>query len=194
MSFQFTFSKNVCIPSASRPCPESSTSPAGWLSLAEEWRCRWGLGVVRVLGVGDSFQMARDELSKKPVVLQPLIHWGHAWICYLGLLKISLRQKLQNGLSMNFFLETNFKHNKYKKEEWHEPCISSFSINNYKTNILVPLVVIDRRLCNIKVVANWFPSRDILDLHQSFSFCMFSHVVVEGKEGEGEWERNRARG
>ena len=61
--FQFILSKNICISSVSRPCPESSTSPARWLSLAEEWRCRWGYGVVRVSGVGDSFQMTRDELE-----------------------------------------------------------------------------------------------------------------------------------
>ena len=107
--------------------------------------------------------------SKEHVVLQPLIHWGPAWICYLGLLRLSLRQKLQNGLSINFILQNNFKHNKYNKEECHERYISSFSINNYKTNLLVPQVVIDWRLCNIKVVASWVPSRDILDLHQSFS-------------------------
>jgi len=109
--------------------------------------------------------------SKKPVVLQPLIHWGPAWICYLGLVRISLRLKIQNELSINFLLENNFKHNKYKKEECHEPYISSFSINNYKTNLLVPQVVIDWRLCNIKMVANWVPSGDILELHQSFSSC-----------------------
>jgi len=109
--------------------------------------------------------------SKKPVVLQPLIHWGPAWICYLGLVRISLRSKIQNELSINFLLENNFKHNKYKKEECHEPYISSFSINNYKTNLLVPQVVIDWRLCNIKMVANWVPSGDILELHQSFSSC-----------------------
>ena len=34
------------------------------------------------------------------------------------------------------------------------PYISSFSINNYKTNLLVPQVVIDQKLCNIKVVDN----------------------------------------
>ena len=34
------------------------------------------------------------------------------------------------------------------------PIYSSFGINNYKTNLLVPQVVIDWRLCNIKVVAN----------------------------------------
>ena len=36
-----------------------------------------------------------------------------------------------------------FKHNKYKKEECHEPYVSSFGINDYKTNFLVPKVVID---------------------------------------------------
>ena len=61
-----------------------------------------------------------------------------------------------------------------------------FGINKYKTNLLVPPVVIDWSLCNIKVVANWVPGEDILDLHQSFSSYIFSHVVVEGKEEEGE--------
>ena len=32
-------------------------------SLAEEWRCRWMRGVVKVSGVGDSFLMTRDELE-----------------------------------------------------------------------------------------------------------------------------------
>ena len=80
---------------------------------------------------------------------------------YLWLLRVSLRQKLQNGLCINFLLQNNFKHNKYKTEECHEPYVhelndecSSFSINNYKTNLLVLQVVIDWRLCNIKVVAN----------------------------------------
>ena len=44
--------------------------------------------------------------------------------------------------------------NKYKKEECHEPYISPFGYNNYKTNLLVPQGVIDWRLCNIKVVDN----------------------------------------
>ena len=125
--------------------------------------------------------------SKEYVVLQPLIHWGPTWICYLGLLRVSLRQKLQN----------NFKHNKYKTEECHEPYVhelndecSSFSINNYKTNLLVLQVVIDWRLCNIKVVANWFPSEDILDLQQSFSFC---YVLICGGWREGRRGRIREK-
>ena len=102
----------------------------------------------------------------------PVNEWsGPAWICYLGLLKVTLRQKFQNGLSINFLLQNSFKHNKYNKEECHEPYILSFGINNYKTNLLVPQVVIYWRLCNIKVMANWVPSEDILDLHQSFSSC-----------------------
>ena len=91
--------------------------------------------------------------NKEHVVLQPFIYWGPARIYYLGLLNISVRQKLQNGLSINL-LQNNFKHNKYKKEECHEPYISPFSINNYKTNLLVPQAVIDWRLCNIKVKDN----------------------------------------
>ena len=128
--------------------------------------------------------------SKEHVVLQPLIHWGPAWICYLGLLRISLRQKLQNGLSINFLLRNNFKHNKYKTEECHEPYISSFGINNYKTNLLVPQVVIDWRVCNIKVVANWVPSGDILHLHQSFSSC---YVLTCGGWREGRRQRIREK-
>ena len=128
--------------------------------------------------------------SKKPVVLQPLIHWGPAWICYLGLIRISLRQKFQNGLSINFLLEINFKHNKYKKEECHEPYISSFGINNHKAILLVPQAVIDWRLCNIKVVANWDPREDILDLHQSFSSC---YVLTCGGRREGRRRRIREK-
>ena len=124
------------------------------------------------------------------MVLQPLIHWGPAWICYLGLLRVSLRQKLQNGLSINFLLQNNFKHNKYKTEECHEPYISSFGINNYKTNLLVPQVVIDWRLCNFKVVANWVPSEVILDFHQSFSFC---YVLTCGGWREGRRGRKREK-
>ena len=67
--------------------------------------------------------------------------------------------------------EKKFKQNKYKKEECHKPYISSFGNNNYKNNLVVPPVVINWRLCNIKVVTNWVPSEDILDLHQSFSSC-----------------------
>ena len=127
--------------------------------------------------------------SKEHVVLQPLIHWEPAWICYLGLLRISQRQKFQNALSINFLLQNNFQHNKYKKEECHEPNISSFGINNYKSNILVPQVVIDWRPCNIKVVANWVPREDILDLHPSFSSC---YVLTCGGWREGR--RGRIRG
>ena len=92
--------------------------------------------------------------SKEYAVVQPLIYWEPASICYLVILRGSLRQRLQNGLSINLLLQNNFKHDKYKKEECHEPYISLFGINNYKTNFLVPQVVIDWRLCNIKVVAN----------------------------------------
>ena len=92
--------------------------------------------------------------SKQYVVFQLLIYWEPASICYLVILRGSLRQRLQNGLSINLLLQNSFKHDKYKKEECHELYISSFGINNYKTNLLVPQVVIDWRLCNIKVVAN----------------------------------------
>ena len=128
--------------------------------------------------------------SKDHVVLQPLIHLGPAWIYYLGLLRVSLREKLQNGLSINFLLQNNFKHNKCRKEEYHESYISSFINNNYKTNFLVPQVVIDWRLCNIKVVASWVPSEDILDLHQSFSSC---YVLTYGGRREGRRRRIREK-
>ena len=128
--------------------------------------------------------------SKEHTDFQPLIHWGPAWICYLGLLRVSLRQKLQNGLSINFLVQNNFKHNKYKKEECHEPYISSFSISNYKTNLLVPQVVIDWRLCNIKVMANWVSGEDILNLHQSFSSC---YVFTCGGWREGRRGRIREK-
>ena len=128
--------------------------------------------------------------SKEHMVFQTLIHWGPAWICYLGLLRVSLRQKLQNGLSINFFLQNNFQHNKYKKEECHAPYISSFSISNYKTNHLVPQVVIDWRLCNIKVVAKWVHRKTSLTCISLSLLAMFSHVVVEGnKKRENEREK-----
>ena len=106
---------------------------------------------------------------------------------------VSLRQKFQNGLSINFLLQNDFKHNKYNKEECHKPYILSFGINNYKTNILVPHIVIDWRLCKIKVMASWVPGEDILDLHQSF----FSYLLTCGGWREGGrrriWEKNRER-
>ena len=143
---------------------------------------------------GMVFRWQEKSWSKEHVVLQPLIHWGPAWICYLGLLRISLRQKLQNGLSINFLVQNNFKHNKYKKEECHAPYISSFGISNYKTNFLVPQVVIDWRPHNIKVAANWVHRKTFLTCISLSLLAMFSHVVVEGnkkrenereKEGEG---------
>ena len=92
------------------------------------------------------FRWQKKSWSKEHVVLQPLVHWGPAWICYLGLLSVSLRQKFQIGLSINFLLQNDFKHNKYNKEECHKPYILSFGINKYKTILLVPPVVIDWRL------------------------------------------------
>ena len=132
------------------------------------------------------FRLQEKSWSKEHVVLQPLIHWGPAWICYLGPLRVSLRQKFH---SINFLVQNNFKHNKYKKEECHEPYISSFSINKYKTNLLVPQIVIDQRLCNIKVVDNWVPSEDILDLHQVFFFFLCSHLWW----GKGRRKRENKR-
>ena len=128
--------------------------------------------------------------SKEHTDFQPLIHWGPAWICYLGLLRVSLRQKLQNGLSINFLVQNNFKHNKYKKEECHAPYISSFGISNYKTNLLVPQVVIDWRPHNIKVAANWVHRKTFLTCISLSLLAMFSHVVVEGnKKRENEREK-----
>ena len=110
------------------------------------------------------------------MVLQSLIHWEPAWIFYLGLFRVSLRQKLQNGPSIYFLLLNDFSHNKYKKEECHEAYILPFDIYNYKTNLLFSQGVIDWRLCNIKVVGSWVPSKDILDLHQVFHFLLCSHI------------------
>ena len=120
--------------------------------------------------------------SKENMVFQPLIHWGPAWIFYLGLLRISLRQNLQNGLSINFLLQNNFKHNNYKNKECHAPYISSFGISNYKTKLLVPQVVIDWRLCNIKVVANWVQRKTFLTCISLSLLAMFSHVVLKGRK------------
>ena len=132
------------------------------------------------------FRWQEMSWSKEHVVLQPLTHWGPAWICYLGPLRVSLRQKLH---SINLLLQNDFKQNKYKKEECHELYISSFGINNYKTNLLVPQVVIDWRLYNIKVVDNWVPGEDILDLHQIFLFLLCSHLWW----GKGRRKRENKR-
>ena len=115
------------------------------------------------------FRWQERSWRKEHVVVQTLTYWGPAWICYLGLLRVSLKQKIH---SINFSLQNNFKHNIYKKEESHEPNISSFGLNKYKTKLLVPQVVTDRRLSNMKVVANWVPSEEILDLHQVFLFLL----------------------
>ena len=133
------------------------------------------------------FRWQEKSWSKEHVVLQPLTHWAPAWICYLGPLRVSLKQKLH---SINFSLQNDFKHNKYKKEEFHEPYISSFSINNYKTNLLVPQVVIDRRLSNIKVMANRVPGEGILDLNQVFLSC---YVLICGGEKKGGRGRIREK-
>ena len=132
------------------------------------------------------FRWQENSWRKEHVVLQPLTHQGTAWICYLGPLSILLRQKPH---SINFLLQNYFKHSKYKKEDGHEPYISSFGINNYKTNLLVPWVVIDQRLCNIKVVDNWVPVEDILDLHQVFFFLLCSHLWW----GKGSRKRENKR-
>ena len=125
---------------------------------------------------GTVFRWQKMRWSNEHVVPQSLIHWGPARICYLGPLWVSLRQKLQNVPSINFLLLNDFTHNIYKKEVCHEPYISSFGINNYKTNLLVPQVVVYWRLCNIKVVESWVPSKDILDIHQVFLFLLCSHM------------------
>ena len=145
---------------------------------------------VRFSGMGGMvFRWQEKSWSKEHVVFQPLTHQGPAWICYLGPLRVSLKQKLH---SINFSLQNDFKHNKYKKEEFHEPYISSFSINNYKTNLLVPQVVIDRRLSNIKVMANRVPGEGILDLNQVFLFLLCSHLRW-GREGGRERIREKKR-
>ena len=141
---------------------------------------------VRLPGIGgDGFQMTREELEQGACG-PPNTHQGAAWICYLGPLRVSPRQKLH---SINFLLQNDFKHNKYKKEEGHEPYISSFGINNYKTNLLVPQVVIDQRLCNFKLVGDWAPGEDIFDLHQVFLFLLCSHLWW----GKGRRKRENKR-
>ena len=147
---------------------------------------------IRLSGIGGMvFRWQEKSWSMEHVVLQPLTHQGPAWICYLGPLRVSLRQKLH---SINFLLQNNFKHNKYKKEEGHEPYISSFGINNYKANLLVPQVVIDRRLCNIKVVDNWVPGVDILDSHQVFFFLICSQLWWGKGRRKRKNKRKRGRG
>ena len=131
------------------------------------------------------FRWQEKSRSKEHVVLQTLTHCWPAWICYFGPLRVSLRQKLH---SINFLLQNDFKHSKHRKEEWNEPYISSLGINNYKTNLLVPQVVILWRLCNIKVMANSVPGEDILDLHQSFSSC---YLLTCGGWREGRRRRIR---
>ena len=144
---------------------------------------------IRLSGMGGMvFRLQEKSWRKEHVVLQPLTHRGPAWICYLGPLRVSLRQKLH---SLNFLLQNDLKHNKYKKEEGHEPYISSFSINNYKTNLLVPKVFIDCRLCNIKVVDNWVAGEDILDLHQVFLFLLCSHLWWGNGRRKRENEREK---
>ena len=60
----------------------------------------------------------------------------------------------------------------------------------------VPQVVIECRLCNIKVVENWVPGEDILDLHQVFLFLLCSHLQwgkgrrKRENKREKEWEDN----
>ena len=65
-SHQSMVSKNVCMTSASRPCPKSA-SPDRSLSLPGKWRFRcWGEAGWRagsLSGVEDSFQMTRDEVE-----------------------------------------------------------------------------------------------------------------------------------
>ena len=65
-------------------------------------------------------------------------------------------------------------------EECHEQYISSFDIYNYKTKLLVQQIVIDWRLCNIKVVD--FPVKTFLACIRPFSFC-YVHTCGGGREG-----------
>ena len=129
--------------------------------------------------------------SKEHVVLPSLIHWETASICYLGLLRVSLRQKFQNGPSIYFLLLNNFTHNKYKKEQCHEQYISSFDIYNYKTKLLVPQVVIDWRLCKIQVVDNWVPGEYIFDLYQVFLISLCSLFGGGRKGGRGRTRKKK---
>ena len=144
---------------------------------------------VRLSGMrGMVFRWQEKSWGKERVALQPLTHRGPPWICYLGPLRVSLKQKLH---SIIFSLQNDFKHNKYKKEEGHEPYISSLGIKNYKTNLLVPQVVINQRLYNINVVDNWVPGEDILDLHQVFLFLLCSHLWWGNGRRKRENEREK---
>ena len=150
----------------------------------------WGW---EVKGVRCGGQFSDD---KRWVGVRSMLSSNHSFIGDLpeSASSVSLRQNVQNGLSINFLLQNDFKHNKYNKEECHKPYILSFGINNYKTNLLVPPVVIDWRLCNIKVMTNWFPSEDILELHQSFSSCYLLTCGGWRKGGRGRIrEKKRER-
>ena len=114
------------------------------------------------------------------MVLQSLIPWEPASICNLALLCVSLRQKFQNGPSINFLLLNDFTHKNYKKEECHEQYISSSDIYNYKTKLLVPQVVIDWRLCNNKVVD--FPVKTFFTCIRPYSSC-YVQTWDGGREG-----------
>ena len=102
---------------------------------------------------GDGFQMTRDELEQGACcppttrslrTSQNLLSWAPQGISKTETSKWTLYKLL---------LQNYFKHNINNKEECHKPCILSFGIKNYKTNLLVPQVVINWRLCNIKVMA-----------------------------------------
>ena len=56
--------------------------------------------------------------------------------------------------------------------------------------LLVPQLVIDWRLCKIKVVGSWVPGEDILDLHQFSSYYVLTCDVGAGG-GRGRREKKR---
>ena len=125
--------------------------------------------------------------SKEHVVLQTLIHWGPAWICYLGLLRVSLRQKFKKRLSLNFLLQNGFKHNKYNKEEYHKPYILSFGISNYKTNLLDETM---QHQGDGQLVSQWRHSW----LESVFLFLLSSHMWwLKRRRRRRIREKNRER-
>ena len=130
--------------------------------------------------------------SKKPVVLQPLIHWGPAWICYLGLIRISLRQKFQNGLSINL-LQNDFKHNKYNKEECHKPYICHLA------TITTKLISLSHRLSRTEdyTTSRWWPIEFPM---KTFLACISLYLLIsshmwrlKGRRKRENREKNKER-
>ena len=126
------------------------------------------------------FRWQEKSWSKEHVAFQTLTHQRPAWIYYLGPLRVSLEQKLHY---INFLLQNNFKHRKYKKEEGHEPYISSFGINNYKTNLLVPQVVMTSDCAISRWWTTEFAVKTFLTCIRSFSSC-YVLICCGGREGQ----------